>query len=232
MAPARWRSAVGAAGLALAAGCASAGGIAGAGGGATAQPATGAPAPPNYAALERDVLSELNAARTNPAAYAREVERLLAYFDGRVLRRPGDAYGISTQEGPAAVREAAAALRATSPRPALTRSPGMTEGARDHVEDQGPRGGLGHSGTDGSTTSARVNRYGRWLTRLTESISYGPSTGADVVQGLLVDDGVADRGHRRNLLDPAVRVAGIACGPHRQYRVMCVIDLAGGYEDR
>jgi uncharacterized protein YkwD len=52
------------------------------------------------------------------------------------------------------------------------------------------------------------------------------------VQGLLIDDGVADRGHRRNLLDPAVRVAGIACGRHAAYGTMCVIDLAGGYAER
>ncbi|HYD52508.1 MAG TPA: CAP domain-containing protein, partial [Gemmatimonadaceae bacterium] len=85
---------------------------------------------------------------------------------------------------------------------------------------------------DGSSPSVRVNRYGRWDGRLTESIAYGPATPEDVVIDLLVDDGVRDRGHRRNLLDPGVRIAGIACGPHRTYRMMCVIDLAAGYLER
>lgn len=191
-----------------------------------------APPPGGYAALERDVLAELNAARTNPAGYARRLEALLPYFDGRVLRRPGTGIGITTQEGPAAVREAATALRSTAAMPAVRHSAGMTAGARDHVQDHGPRGALGHTGTDGSSFADRVSRYGRWLGRITESISYGPATGEEVVQGLLIDDAVPDRGHRRNLLDPGARVAGIACGPHARYRVTCVIDLAAGYEER
>lgn len=189
-----------------------------------------ASAPLDHATLERQVLAELNAARTNPVAYAARVEALIPLFEGSVLRRPGE-IGIRTREGAAAVREAAAALRATARMGAVTLSAGMTRGARDHVRDQAA-GRTGHGGSDGSNTAARVNRYGRWTVRLTESISYGPSTGADVIQGLIVDDGVPDRGHRRNLLDPAVRVAGIACGPHAAYRVACVIDLAGGYEER
>jgi hypothetical protein len=40
---------------------------------------------------------------------------------------------------------------------------------------------------------------------------------------------VPGRGHRRNLLDPLVAVAGAACGPHPKYRRMCVIDHASAY---
>lgn len=186
----------------------------------------------DFPALERAVLSELNAARTNPPAYAQRLDALLPHYEGLVYRPPGATVGIRTREGTAAVREAAAALRATPARPALSRSAGMSEGARDLVEDHGPRGRLGHTGSDGSSMGDRVNRYGQWLERITESISYGPATGAAVIQGLIIDDGVPDRGHRRNLLDPTVRVAGIACGRHATYGTMCVIDLAGGYTER
>jgi uncharacterized protein YkwD len=186
----------------------------------------------DFPALERAVLSELNAARTDPAAYARRLDALLPHYEGLVYRPPGATVGVRTREGTAAVREAASALRGTAPRPAVGRSPGMSDGARELVADHGPRGRLGHTGSDGSSTGDRVNRHGQWLERLTESISYGPATGAAVVQGLLIDDGVPDRGHRRNLLDPAVRVVGIACGRHATYGTMCVIDLAGGYVER
>jgi hypothetical protein len=50
-----------------------------------------------------------------------------------------------------------------------------------------------------------------------------------VVVSLLVDDGVHGRGHRHNLLDPAIRFAGAACGPHQRYRTMCVMDHAGSF---
>ena len=184
-----------------------------------------------YEALEREVLAELNAARTDPSRYASRVEAMIPHFDGLVLRRPGSSVGVSTREGAAAVREAAAALRATQPMGGVARSAGMTAAARDLLQDHGPRGATGHTGSDGSTLAQRLERHGRWLERITESISYGPATGADVIQGLIIDDGVRDRGHRRNLLDRAVRIVGIACGPHVHYGTMCVIDLAGGYRE-
>jgi uncharacterized protein YkwD len=46
------------------------------------------------------------------------------------------------------------------------------------------------------------------------------------VIGLLVDDGVASRGHRQNLLNPVFKYAGVGCGRHATYKEMCVIDLA------
>jgi uncharacterized protein YkwD len=182
------------------------------------------------AELERGVLRELNAARTNPRAFASRLESRLPHYRGSLLQRPEDRVAIRTVEGAAAVREAVSALRGTSPRVALARSEGMSRGARDHARDQA-RGATGHTGSDGSTMGVRMNRYGRWTGRLTESISYGPATAHDVVAELLIDDAVPDRGHRRNLLDPDVRVAGIACGGHRTYRIVCVIDLAAGFEE-
>jgi uncharacterized protein YkwD len=195
------------------------------------QPGAPLPAAPCCAEVERGLLAELNAARTNPRSFAARLESRLPHFRGVLFHRPGEPVATRTQEGAAAVREAVAALRATLPRAALERSPGMSQGARDHVADQGPRGATGHTGRDGSTFAVRVNRYGRWGTRLTESISYGPSTAHDVVAELLIDDGVRDRGHRHNLLDPTVKIAGIACGRHTTYRAMCVIALAGSYAE-
>jgi len=42
---------------------------------------------------------------------------------------------------------------------------------------------------------------------------------------LIVDDGVADRGHREIVYSAELRFAGAACGPHPVYGTMCVIDL-------
>jgi uncharacterized protein YkwD len=38
---------------------------------------------------------------------------------------------------------------------------------------------------------------------------------------------VPDRGHRANIFNPLYREAGVGCGPHPTYRVMCVVDFAG-----
>ena len=48
----------------------------------------------------------------------------------------------------------------------------------------------------------------------------------------LIDDGVANRGHRKSLLDPRWRYVGIACGLHARYRTVCVMDFASSYKAR
>lgn len=181
-------------------------------------------------AFEQQVLAELNLARTDPSGYARHIDRLLQYFDGNLLRIPG-AVALRTSEGARAVREAVDALRAQSPLPALAASPGLARAARDHAEDLGPRGAFGHAGSDGSRMDGRISRYGEWDGTAAENISYGSDAPRDVVIGLLVDDGVPSRGHRHNVLNADVRVAGVGCGRHTEYRTMCVIDFAGGYRE-
>jgi uncharacterized protein YkwD len=180
-------------------------------------------------AFERALLAEHNAARTDPAGYATHLEAMLPHFDGSILRRPGSRVGLQTNEGPEAVREAIRALRAQAPQPSLEWADGLWSAAGDHVRDQGPRGATGHNGSDGSSMDTRIRRYGAWNGTAAENIDYGSATARDVLISLIVDDGVPSRGHRRNIFNPNLRVMGGACGEHARYRMMCVMDYAGGF---
>jgi len=179
----------------------------------------------------RDVVAEINRLRTDPAGYAAMLEQTLPLYAGSELRRPGQ-ITIRTNEGAGAVREAMAALRARAPLAPLEYSEGLSRAAADHVRDQGPGGATGHDGSDGSSMRTRIERYGQWGGGISENIDYGSLSAREVVMSLVVDDGVSSRGHRRNLLDPDIRVAGAACGPHRRYRTMCVMDHAGSFVPR
>jgi uncharacterized protein YkwD len=108
----------------------------------------------------------------------------------------------------------------------------MSEAAEDHVRDQAPRGLMNHRGTDGSMAWDRVSRYGEWKKKISENMTFGPMTPHDVVAALLIDDGISDRGHRKNVLDPDIRLVGVACGTHKSYRVMCDMVQAGGFVDK
>jgi uncharacterized protein YkwD len=77
----------------------------------------------------------------------------------------------------------------------------------------------------------RLNRYGRWRRVAGENNYYGAFTGVDMVRQLIIDDGVANRGHRVALFNPRFEVTGIACGPHPRFRVMCSINYAARYVD-
>jgi uncharacterized protein YkwD len=178
-----------------------------------------------------DIHTETNLVRRDPAAYAKHLEAMLPRFEGRKLERPGRPT-LRTEEGAAAVREAIAALRARQPMQQLRWSKGLAGAAADHVKDQGPIGGLEHRGTDGSNPARRAERRGRWVTAMAENIAFGDNPARQVVIQLLVDDGVPDRGHRDNILDGRWGAEGAACGPHRDYRQICVMDYAVRYMER
>jgi uncharacterized protein YkwD len=180
--------------------------------------------------LEREVLREINLARTQPATYAAFVDDIKRYYKGKLLERPGEPT-ILTEEGLSAVLEAARFLRAVKPVPSLTPSRGLSLAAKDHVSDQGPRGAIGHRSRDGSQIGDRINRFGRWLNAFGENISYGEITARMIVVVWIIDDGVPDRGHRQNIFNPDFRVAGIAYGDHATFKSMCVIDFAAGYQE-
>jgi uncharacterized protein YkwD len=183
-----------------------------------------------YDSLAVSIIAELNRLRRDPRGYARYLESMLPNFEGTLLHRPGRP-GLRTEEGAGAVEEAIRALRQTRAMGLLRSSSGLSHAARDHVRDQGPIGALGHRGSNSSTPAGRMNRYGRWDVAAGESIAVGGNPARDVVLQLLIDDGVPDRGHRKTLLDRDYAVAGAACGPHREYQQICVIDFAASYSE-
>lgn len=194
-------------------------------------PATTAPTSTtaDYRRLEQEVFAELNAARTNPQAYAANVSALLPLFDGNVLVMPGGVR-IRTSEGAAAVREAVDALNRQPKVSRVSLATGLSSAARDLVVDQTRTGSVGHQASDGASPDVRIRRYGTWQKTYSENIAYGTfSSGRDVVVNLIVDDGVANRGHRRNIFDQNVAVIGVACGRHPRFGASCVIDQAGGF---
>ena len=191
---------------------------------------TGFVAAPSHAAgdldaLDNAVAQEVNFARTQPQAYAETLRPYRAAFHGKLIKLPGHAHLIRTDEGAAAVDEAIAFLARQAPLQPLDPNAVLARSAEDHVLDQGPSGQIGHTGADGSILPDRIGRYGAWVGVIAEDIGYGYATGREVVRQLIVDDGVADRGHRVNIFNPRLRLLGVACGPHKVYQTMCVLDF-------
>ncbi len=180
--------------------------------------------------LEREVMTELNLARTDPRGYAEKLRRHRTLYRGGLLEYPGRV-PILTQEGVRAVDEAIAALERQVPLPPLALSRGLSLACRDHAADQGRTGRTGHIGADGSDPFKRMERYGAWQKTAGENIAYGAETAEQIVIQLIVDDGVPSRGHRKNIYDPDFLVAGLAVGAHAAYRRVCVIDFVGAYQE-
>ncbi len=185
--------------------------------------------PADYlSSMEREVVAELNLARTQPQAYSEFVAELLPYYRHGRLERPGSV-ALRTQEGRAAAEEAVRFLRQAKPLAPLRSSRGMSLAAQEHVRDLERTGGRGHRGSDGSKPWDRLNRYGEWQSRVGENVDFGSETAREVVISLLIDDGVSSRGHRKNIFQEYFRVVGVGCGKHPKYRTACVMDLAADY---
>ncbi len=178
---------------------------------------------------ERQVIIEINMARTDPAEYARSfLVPLRAYYRRTLLQYPGE-IAILTHEGIRALDECINALQVTKPVPSLFPKEGLALAARDHVRDQATTGAAGHAGSDNSTPIDRISRYGKWDISAGENIDYGNGDARRIVTSLLIDDGVTSRGHRINLLNGAFKFVGVSVGAHDVYRYMCVMDFAGSY---
>lgn len=187
----------------------------------------------NYlTALEKEVVYEINLFRSNPALYAKKhIAPLAKYYEKKILYYPGD-QSILTQEGVRALNDCLKELKYTTPKPLLYPNKALCNAARDHQKDQARSGKTGHVGKDRSNMKQRIERYGQWQVRIAENIAYGNTSARQIVIFLLIDDGVKNRGHRTNLLNSDFKTVGIACGSHPVYNTMCVMDFAGGMENK
>ncbi|HYQ58167.1 MAG TPA: CAP domain-containing protein [Draconibacterium sp.] len=182
--------------------------------------------------LEKEVIYEINMFRSKPAEYSEKyIAPLAKYYERKVLHYPGDK-SIMTQEGFSALQECVRVLKKASPAPVLYPDNLLTKAANDHQKDQAKTGQTGHIGRDRSNSKDRIERYGKWQVRIAENIAYGNTSAQQIVIFLLIDDGVKNRGHRTNLLQPDFKSIGVSCGTHPRYDTMCVMDFAGGMESK
>jgi hypothetical protein len=140
-----------------------------------------------------------------------------------------------TKEGVKAVEDAIAYLAKQSPQPGftVTNVQGLALAGEDHASDIGGKGMCSHTGSDNADASTRQSRYGQWLEKSGECLWYGKmnawTDGTNLVDDLIVDDGVASRGHRLCIYDQAFTLAGCFVGSHDVYNNMAALQFAGGF---
>ena len=179
---------------------------------------------------EKNVVLAMNLIRHDPSKYAKlYVFPLLEYFDGTLLRLPGKT-PLRTREGTEAVRELYEELFETSPRPLLYPSEGMSRAATGHARYLKRTGNAGHEGRGGM--SPRISRYGRWDGGIAENLHWGAENAHDAVLSLMIDDGVKNRGHRINILDPDFKYVGVGIDEHPRLRISYVIKYAVEFTEK
>ena len=165
--------------------------------------------------FEEEVLAVINYARTKPQAYARH------------LRDADAQHATWAGDEPGALDEAVEFLMRQPPLPPLRWDDRLGTSARGHADAQGGTGEVGHVGPRGDTFPQRLQRVGFYAGLTAEGISYGQMSAEDVVRQLVVDSGVRNRGHRRDIFGGSYQAAGVGCAEHARYGAMCVIQYAG-----
>jgi hypothetical protein len=90
--------------------------------------------------------------------------------------------------------------------------------ARDHASRSGKKGFEGHK-----NFKQRFLPLMEKYDEVGENIYYGPYTPLEIVIQLLIDEGIDDLGHRKNLLSPKFNSIGVAIKPHKKYKYNCVM---------
>jgi uncharacterized protein YkwD len=124
--------------------------------------------------LERGIFNEVDQLRANPPGWADVLKAERPWFPGRAPAIP-DEDALSTDAAVRTLEEAIAAVEAL-PRalPSVEFSPSLSRAASDHVRDTGGRGLTGHRGSDGSSLSQRIERYGKWWGTSPRTLSTAP----------------------------------------------------------
>ena len=150
----------------------------------------------------QEIFEAQNTLRTDPTHFVPYLEEMAQSFRGKRYRKPG-APTIVTNEGAKAVFEAIDFLNQQKPIHALTLSEKLGKAAQDHADDTEANGFVGHTGSDGSSMSDRIERHCQWSGTIGENCAYSDiyEGGFEVVLNLLIDDGVSNRGHRRNIFN-------------------------------
>ncbi len=161
---------------------------------------------------EADLVRLTNEARTNPKG-----------FSDRYLK----------DKSLASAKEAYAEMQALSPLRPLIPTKGLSFAAQDHAIDMGNHAKTGHQGSDGSDPGARMNRFSKDPpSGFAENCSYGPLKPVDILLQLIIDEGVPNRGHRKNLLNPSLGFVGVAIRPHTGFGWNAVMDFTSAWVDK
>lgn len=62
----------------------------------------------------------------------------------------------------------------------------LSKACADHINDLGPKGLTGHTGSDGSSVDQRIERYGEWGGKIGENISFGCKTGESSTKTIII----------------------------------------------
>lgn len=158
-----------------------------------------------------DTFNQLNMVRSNPADSLHTFSNLLTHYNGRIYNDK-----VKTKEGDQALRDLLNDLRQRSP---IQRKLQWCFGLHMIADRQARRlAEFNLVTTEGHDSHQslpdRIKDFAIVKGRISEVTEFGGETGEEIIEWLLIDDGLISRKRRNTLLDPAFQYVGIGSYMH------------------
>lgn len=93
--------------------------------------------------------------------------------------------------------------------------------AVNYATSSGAKGQVGHF--QFNQRFIKVLKQGKYCG---ENCQYGYNSAINIVMDLLIDEGIEDYGHRKNILNTKFKLVGVAIRPHKKYNDCTVIEFS------
>lgn len=104
--------------------------------------------------------------------------------------------------------------------PMLIPETDLYKAARGHALQSGRTGHTGHKGFK-SRYKPLMQKY----MAVGENCYYGSQSAMEIVIKLMIDEGIKDLGHRKNMFDRGYNSIGVSIKPHKVYQYNCVMSF-------
>lgn len=183
----------------------------------------------NFTKFSQRVFSEINYARSNPAGYAKKLDRLAASFEEKENLVNLNGFGIYIQEGLKAFDDAINFLNNMKPLDSITLTQAISQSADELLNLL-----ILHDGIPDMTmheksnydVEKRMNHYGAAFGELDELIDYGTFDPEFVAANFILCDGDPKRKERSIIFNPLIKYGGVASGFLPSEQVCTVINFA------
>jgi len=170
--------------------------------------------------LTMQFIEEVNRMRQDPKSFLDDIDSYVLEWRSFVKNK---------KELDKAAKEIKAILKKQSPLPPYAVDSSLMKAALQHATDCRMMGVVGHIGSDGSNPLDRAQRFSNYEV-VSEAITYGQPTAAEMLAAFLIDHDSPERGHRTSMLSTELTLIGVAVDTHPTYRIQCVVDLAAPTE--
>jgi uncharacterized protein YkwD len=166
-----------------------------------------------YSAEEKKVVFYTNLSRLNPELFAKTYFQ--KYMDSTKTKEKSNTRSLKND-----------LTTKYKPMDVLTIKEDLSAEAKDHAEDSGKKGNLGHFTSDGKSYDFRMKKFKGVYTTTAENCDYGNKDGLSIVIHLLIDEGQGTIEHRKTIMDKNLKYLGVSIQPHKKEKWTCVMDFA------